>query len=316
VQIRGRGFLSDPRPLVKLGEISAPLIVGSDTYVVARVPDGVEESSLIVNNGEQSSDPIAFEVGALVADNLHPVASPAVDDAGNIFTTFSGSRGQKTPVAVYKIDSAGSITPFLTDLMNATGLALNRDGVLHVSSRYDGVVYQATASGVMSVYVEGMGVATGIAFDPDDNLYVGDRSGTIFKISPERQIYVFATVEASISAYHLCFGPEGYLYLTGPTTSSFDAVHRISPAGDVEVFYRGLGRPQGMTFDANGNLFVAASLSGRKGVIKVTPEREASLYLSGPNIVGLALSPKGDMIITTTGAVYKVHTGLSRWTNR
>lgn len=316
VQIRGRGFISAPRPLVKLGEIQAPLVVGSDTYVVARVPEGVEDSSLVVDNGELASEPVSFEVGALVADNLHPVASPAVDDAGNIFTTFSGSRGQKTPVAVYKIDAAGSITPFLTDLMNATGLALNSQGILHVSSRYDGVVYQATASGVMSVYVEGMGVATGIAFDPNDNLYVGDRSGTIFKISTERQIYVFATVEPSISAYHLCFGPEGYLYLTGPTTSSFDAVHRISPAGDVEVFYRGLGRPQGMAFDGEGNLYVAASFAGRKGIIRVTPEREASLFLSGPNIVGVAISPKGDMIITTTGAVYKVRTGLTRWTVR
>ena len=51
----------------------------------------------------------------------------------------------------------------------------------------------------MSVFCEGMGVATGITFDGDGNLYVGDRSGTIFKISPDRQIYVFATMEASIA---------------------------------------------------------------------------------------------------------------------
>ena len=80
----------------------------------------------------------------------------------------------------------------------------------------------------MSVFVEGMGVATGMAFDSEDNLYVGDRSGTIFKISPNRQIFVFATLEPSIAAYHLAFGPDGYLYVTGPTTSSFDCVYRIS----------------------------------------------------------------------------------------
>ena len=56
-------------------------------------------------------------------------------------------------------------------------------------------------------------------------------SGTIFKISPDRQIFVFATLEASISAYHLAMGPDGYLYVTGPTTSSFDSVYRISHAG-------------------------------------------------------------------------------------
>src|SRR5262249_44742223 len=158
------------------------------------------------------------------------------------------------------------VKPLAPDVMNATGLITDREGVLYCSSRFDGIVYQITAGGNMSVYVEGMGVATGIAFAQEDNLYVGDRSGTIFKIRRQRQIYVFCTVEPSISAYHLAFGPDQHLYVTGPTTSSFDAVHRISPAGEVDVFYRGLGRPQGMAFDTDGNLFVAASLGGRKGV--------------------------------------------------
>ena len=80
----------------------------------------------------------------------------------------------------------------------------------------------------------------------------------------------------------------------------------------MEVFYRGLGRPQGMTFDADGNLYVAASLEGRKGIVRITPEREASLYLSGPNIVGCAIAPSGDLYITTTGALYRVQAGLRR----
>src|SRR5438045_8566794 len=100
-----------------------------------------------------------------------------------------------------------------------------------------------------------MGVATGIVFDREDNLFVGDRSGTIFKISRQRQIYVFATLESSIAAYHLAFGPDGYLYVTGPTTSSFDAVHRIDTDGRVEVFYRALGRATGLAFDIAGHLY-------------------------------------------------------------
>jgi len=306
LQIRGKSFVANARPVVAIGGVAAPLTVGSNNLVVARVPDGTGRGEVIVSNGEEESTPAAVALGALLADSLHPVANPVVDAKGNIYTTFSGSRGQKTPVAVYRIDRAGDVTPFLTDLMNATGLALDPEGILHISSRFDGVIYQATASGEMSVYVEGMGVATGIAFDKNGDLYVGDRSGTIFKISRDRQIYVFATMEPSISAYHLMFGPEGYLYVTGPTTSSFDAVHRISPSGEVEVFYRGLGRPQGMAFDADGNLYVAASLHGRKGIAKVTPQRETSLFLSGPNIVGLAFAPGGDMLITTTGALYRV----------
>ena len=192
----------------------------------------------------------------------------------------------------------------------ATALTFDEQGMLYISSRYDGFVYQITPSGNMSVYVEGMGVATGIAFDSEHNLYVGDRSGTIFKISPNRQIFVFATLEPSISAYHLTFGPDDYLYVTGPTTSSFDAVFRIAHSGEVETFYRGLGRPQGMAFDEEGRLYVAASLAGRKGVVRIDPDRRAELFVSGPGVVGLAFTPSRAMVVATTNAIHRVDVGI------
>ncbi len=225
---------------------------------------------------------------------------------GNVYSTFSGSRGQKSPVSIYKIDTNYNSKPFVTDLMNPTGLAFDREGLLYVSSRYDGIVYQVTPTGNMSVYVEGMGVATGIAFDREENLYVGDRSGTIFKISRSRQIYVFATLEPSIAAYHLAFGPEDYLYVSGPTTSSFDSVFRISKAGEVETFYRGLGRPQGIAFDADGRLYIAASLAGRRGIIRIDKSRKPEQFLSGPGIVGLAFTPSRAMILATHNALFRV----------
>ncbi len=309
--IRGK-FLarSERRPRVRLGEVAAPVVIGSDSLIIARVPEGASVGELVVENGEHASSPWTCEIGLQIADNVHPVGNPAVDEAGNIYTTFSGSRGQKTPVSVYKVDLNYRIKPLLSDLMNATGLALDREGLLYISSRYDGIVYQATQSGNMSVYVEGMGVATGLAFDEEGSLYVGDRQGTIFKISPTRQIYVFATLEPSISAYHLAFGPDRYLYVTGPTTSSFDCVYRVSPAGDVEVFYRGLGRPQGLAFDAEGRLYVAASLGGRKGVVRINPDRKAELFLSGPNIVGLAFTPARALIVATNSTLFRVDVGI------
>jgi len=162
----------------------------------------------------------------------------------------------------------------------------------------------------MSVFVEGMGVATGICFDKEGNLYVGDRSGTIFKVSPTRQIYVYATLEQSISAYHLAWGPDQHLYVSGPTTSSFDCIYRVADNGDVEVFYRGLGRPQGMAFDTSGNLYSAASYMGRKGVVRIKPDRSIEHFLSGPGIVGLSFSPSRAMIVATTNAIYRVDVGI------
>jgi hypothetical protein len=310
LQIRGKGLAKTNRPHVTIGDVGAPVIIGSETFVIARVPEGATAGELVIESEGQASESWACDIGVLIADGLHPVANPAVDTFGNVYTTFSGSRGQKVPVAVFKVDLNFTMKPFINELMNATAMAFDSQGMLYISSRHDGVVYQVTPTGNMSVFVEGMGVATGIAFDGEQNLYVGDRSGTIFKISPNRQIFVFATLEASIAAYHLAFGPDGYLYVTGPTTSSFDCVHRISVHGEVEVFYRGLGRPQGMAFDEDNRLYVAASISGRRGVVRITPERRADLFLSGPGIVGLAFTPSRSMVIATTNALYRVDTGI------
>ncbi len=310
LQIRGKHLARAERPKVTVGDVPAPIIIGSDSLVIVRVPEGAAVGEVVLRNGDEGTARYTCEIGLQLADSVHPVANPAIDRNGNIYTTFSGSRGQKTPVSVYRIDLNYSLKPFLSEIMNATGLAFDRDGLLYVSSRYEGIVYQVTPGGQMTVYVEGMGVATGLAFDQEENLYVGDRSGTIFKISRDRQIYVFATLEPSIAAYHLGFGPDGYLYVTGPTTSSFDCVYRISPAGDTEVFYRGLGRPQGLAFDAEGRLYVAASLAGRKGVVRIDPDRRAELFLSGPNIVGLAFTPSRAMIVATNNAIYRVDVGI------
>jgi sugar lactone lactonase YvrE len=76
------------------------------------------------------------------------------------------------------------------------------------------------------------------------------------------------------------------------------------------VFYRGLGRPQGMAFDEEGNLYVAASLAGRRGVVKINPAGEAGLFLSGPGIVGLAFTPARDALVATTSALYRVGVGI------
>jgi sugar lactone lactonase YvrE len=308
--IRGKALASIERPRVTIDEVAAPVVVGSDSFVVVRVPEGASAGELIVDNGPMKSDVWSCDIGIQIAENLHPVTNPALDSSGNIYTTFSGSRGQKVPVAVYRIDLNFNMRPFISDLMNATGIAVGRDDLIYISSRFDGMIYQITPSGNMSVFVEGMGVATGIVFDEDSNLYVGDRSGTIFKISPSRQIYVFATLEPSIAAYHLAYGPDHHLYVSGPTTSSFDSIYRIANNGEVETFYRGVGRPQGMAFDEAGNLYAAASYMGRKGVVRITPEKSVEHFLSGPGIVGLAFSPSRALIVATTNAIHRVDVGI------
>jgi sugar lactone lactonase YvrE len=292
------------RPQVRFGDVDGAIVISSEQFIVARVPEGAASGEVVVATNGHKSNPQEVRVAVPIAENLHPVANPAIDEEGNIYVTFSGSRGQKVPVAIYRIDNNYNVKPFVHEMMNATGMAFDRAGSLYVSSRYDGTVYRVAQNGAMSSYAEGMGVATGIAFDPAGNLYVGDRSGTIFKIDRDRQIFVFAMLEPSVSAYHLAFASNGNLYVTGPTTSSFDAIQQIDPHGAVSVFYRGLGRPQGLAIDINDNLYVAASLNGRRGIVRITPDARASLVVSGQNLVGLAFSRGASAVLATTSGVH------------
>jgi sugar lactone lactonase YvrE len=240
------------------------------------------------------------KVAVPIAENLHPVTNPAIDAEGNIYVTFSGSRGQKVPVSIFKIDTNYNVKPFVSEMMNPTSIAFDRQGQMYVSSRLDGAVYRVGQNGTMTTYAEGMGVATGIAFDRDESLYVGDRNGTIFKIARDQQVFVFATLEMSVSAYHLAFGPQGDLFVTGPN----DRVFKIDPSGTVTTFYKGLGRPQGLAFDVDGNLYVAASLSGTRGIVRIAPDGKARLEVSGQGLVGLAFAPGRSVVLATTSAVH------------
>src|SRR3954468_15365635 len=292
------------RPKVRFGEVEGAVVISSDDFLVARVPVGANSGPVVVSTNENASNPHPVTIAVPIADNLHPVTNPALDSEGNIYATFSGSRGQKVPVSIYKIDTNYNLKPFLSELMNATAIAFDHAGQMYVSSRFDGTVYRVAPNGTMSTYAEGMGVATGMAFDRAENLYVGDRSGTVFKIARDRQIFVFATLEPSVSAYHLATGPQGDLFVTGPTTSSFDSVYKIDPHGAVSVFFRGLGRPQGMALDRDGNLYVAASFAGKRGIVKITPDGNASLAVAGSGLVGLAFAPGRSAILATTNAVH------------
>jgi sugar lactone lactonase YvrE len=305
IVLHGRDLLvalTEPTQVL-FGEAVGTIVFGSATQLTVNVPESASGDSVNITTTYGSAS-AAFTVATLLSENLHPVSNPAVDDSGNVFVTFSGSRGQSVPTSLFRIDDESTLHAIPVEVMNPTGLALDAAGNLYVSSRNDGAVYRLSTSGELSTYAEGMGVATGLAFDALGNLYVGDRSGTIFKIAPDRQIFVFATLEPSVAAYHLAFSPDGNLYVTGPSASSNDCVYVIDPHGMVTPFFSNLGRPQGLAFDLEGNLYLAASWRGRRGIIRITPSQQASLVISGPNLVGLAFDPNHALILTTTSAAF------------
>jgi hypothetical protein len=308
VELQGRSLepVGGRLPHASIGDIFSPVILSRPNRAVVQVPDGSITGDLVFHRNGENSNPLLVRVAVPMAENVHPVSNPVVDSNGQVFTTLSGTRGQAMPVSIFRIQRDFQMVPFVRDLMNPSGMAFGRDGYLYASSRAEGTVYRISPDGAMTTYAEGMGVATGIAFDRDDNLYVGDRSGTIFKINPDREIFVFATLEPSIAAYHLAFNAAGILLVTGPTTSSNQSIQAIDPDGNISIFFQGLGRAQGMAFDMDDNLYVVASYRGQRGVFRITPSKEVSFAISGNNLVGLTFVEDGCAVLATKDALYHV----------
>ena len=297
-------------PVVVIGTHPAQVLMSRPGRVAFRIPEQATTGLIEVRTPTGVSNAAPMRVARELSTGLHPVTSPAVSRSGMIYATISGQRGKQTPVSVVRISPDGRGTPFVTGILNATGLAFSPEGDLFVTSRAEGNVYRIDGAGESTLYAEGMGVATGAVFDPAGNLFVGDRSGTIFKIDPQRKIFVYATLEPSVSAYHLAVDREETLYVTGPTLSSNDAIWAIDTHGDARAWFRGLGRPQGLALAKDGNIYVTASLRGRRGLVRVTEDGEATLVLAGANLVGVAFSPLGNTVLATNEAVYDVDLGV------
>ncbi len=297
-------------PTVVVGTHSAHVSMSRPGRIAFRVPEQAATALVEVRSPAGVSNGAPLRVAHELSRGLHPVTSPAVSRSGMVYATISGPRGKQTPISVVRLSPDGRGTPFVTGILNATGLAFSPEGDLYVTSRAEGNVYRIDGAGESSLYAEGMGVATGAAFDPDGNLFVGDRSGTIFKIDPQRRIFVYATLEPSVSAYHLAVGLEGILFVSGPTLCSNDAIWAIDAHGQASPWYRGLGRPQGLALSKEGDVYVTACLQGRRGLVRITPSGQASLVLSGNNLVGVAFSPLGTTILASNEAVYDVDLGV------
>jgi sugar lactone lactonase YvrE len=297
-------------PVVLVGTHPAHVLMSRPGRIAFRVPEQATTGLIEVRSPDGVSNATPLRVARELTSGLHPVTSPAVSRSGMIYATISGPRGKQTPVSVVRVSPDGRATPFVTGILNATGLAFSPDGDLFVSSRAEGNVYRVDGAGESTLYAEGMGVATGAVFDAEGNLFVGDRSGTIFKIDRQRKIFVYATLEPSISAYHLAVDLEGTLYVTGPTLCSNDAIWAIDTHGEARPWYRGLGRPQGLALSREGDVYVTACLHGRRGLVRITSSGDAGLVLSGNNLVGVAFSPLGSTVLATNEAVYDVDLGV------
>ena len=321
--ILGDGFNIDPLPEVRIGGTTARLASASSHALNVIVPSGLEGGRSPIRIEGAPGETAYVEVGTPLATGLHQVDNPVFDRDGNLYVTFSGSRGQETPVSIFVVRRDGSREPFLSGIPNPTSLAFDQDGRLHVSSRFDGTVYRIDDGREPAVVASELGVACGIAFDDRGELFVGDRSGSILKVTDGKAETV-ATLPPSVAAFHLAFGPDGALFVTAPTLGTHDCVYRITAEGQVEVFYDGFGRPQGVAFDEKGRLYVVDALAGRGGLYRFDDvsgaagrtTREPDQLIAAGGLVGVAFSTDGILALASSDTVYRLQAGVGGRLNR
>jgi len=304
--VHGDGF---PMPSasagdVTIGGVAARLSFAAPGRLAVVVPEEVEGGEVPVKVSWVPGATLYARVPRRLATGIHQVDNPVVDASGNVYVTYSGSRGQQVPVSIFRVTPAGVREPFVHGLVNATSLVPAPDGSLYVSSRFEGRVYRVSPDGRYDVVGSDLGMATGLALGPDGSLFVGDRTGTIFRIDPQGRTDTVATVSGSMAAFHLALGPDGWLYLAAPTLSTYDTLRRVHPDGRVEALPWTFGRPQGMAFDASGLLHVVEALAGSSGVYALRPGSPPELVVSGPGLVGLAFGPEGALAVASNDTLY------------
>ena len=296
-------------PDVFFDSVPARVVAASPRSVSVTVPAGLDGGRTAVRVGGASEAPVFADVGRAVATGLHQVDSPVIDADGTLFVTYSGSRGERSPVSVFRIRTDGYREPFVTGIVNATSMALSPDGRLHVSSRFEGTIYCVAEDGSHEVFVSELGVTCGMAFSQDGTLYAGDRSGTIFRVATSGRATAFATLPPSVAAFHLAWGSDDGLYVSGPTLATCDSVYRIDRTGAVTTVSSSFGRPQGLAFDRQGVLHVVEALAGASGLYRIDADGTRTLVLAARNLVGVAFDPSGGIVAASGDTAYRLDPG-------
>ena len=303
ITLRGSGLAGTDGSTAFVGEAPARISFASDGRLILIVPDEVDGG--LVPIGLDDATLSHVWIGGSCATGLHQVDNPVFDPAGNLFVTYSGSRGQEAPVSIFRVTRAGTREPFVSGIVNATSMAFGPDGRLYVSSRFDGAVYRIADDGSHEQVAADLGVACGLAFDDEGAMYVGDRSGTIFRILDTRAT-PFATLPPSVAAFHLAMSPSGELFVSGPTLASYDHIYRIDRRGHVSTVSTPLGRPQGLAFAPDGTLYVVDALVGASAVYRfAADDHSPEVMISGGALVGIGFGPNGEIAVASNETAYR-----------
>lgn len=242
------------------------------------------------------------QAGTCIVADLDPnsatgirIEGLAADAQGRLYTIDLDSA------RIFRITpSTGGVEVLGTLPRPGSGQAFDRAGNLYIAS--GDVIQRVPASSLagstldpatVQIFATGVPGANGLAFDAAGNLYVsGGNTGTIYVVAPNGTARTFVTGFVSdrqdqrISTNGIAFGPgDGKLYSANTGTGAIDRVtiNADGTAGQVERFVtdQRLIGADGITFAANGDLYVAAN--ERNAIVRVTPQGQVADVASNGN---------------------------------
>lgn len=275
---------------------------GQTAQVIKVAPDGTQEVVAVLPSVFTGAEAIggarlALLDGVLYATSGQGIGDPTIAAPENTGAVVKIVNGEVTEVAnLWDFERTENPDPALFD-SHPYGLAAGPDGMLYVADagandllKVDPATGEVTLLAVFAP-IPGVfprpdlggelltdAVPTGVVVDEDGVVYVSYLSGVPFV--PGSAKVVMVDVDGEVSNYatgltmltDLQRGPDGHLYAVqfgiftdqGPTPDS-GAVLRIAEGDGSQEVITGLSFPTGISFDAEGNLYVVVNGVGAPG---------------------------------------------------
>ncbi|WP_205753045.1 Ig-like domain-containing protein [Aquirufa beregesia] len=216
------------------------------------------------------------------------ISSLTVDNLGNVYVVMPQANG------VVKMEYGTNTLSVFASITSPQGSAVDSNNNVYVTTTGN-VIYKITPSGVVSTFCNDSQInnAFGICFDPDGNMYVANRgAANILKIGPTgTSVSVYAS-SVNTNIADLIRDSNGNLYY--PIFAS-SIIRKVATDRTISSYASGITTPQGMTFDAQGSIYVAGNGSSTKSIYKITPPSPNSICSSGT--MNLAISATSGLVV-------------------
>jgi sugar lactone lactonase YvrE len=278
--------------------------------------------------GDASLAVLAPNTGTVVSTGGVALNFPfqiALDGAGNIYDANDGGNVVKIPAGG---GTASVVSPSgYTFGQEVDGVALDGAGNLYISDHLNNRIIVITPGGVASVLtISGLGTAlghpTGLAFDGAGNLYISDYSnGRVIEVScllvagsTSRGVgTVIGTrgyTTTSLGITGVAVDSRGNIYIPDGYAADPSRVIKVTAAGAASLLTpTGItfSRPEGVTADGMGNLYVADG--GNNRIVEITTAGVVSVLalnsLPTPTTLGspfgITVDPFGNLYIPDSG---------------